>query len=157
MIKWVLIVLLLSACVAHPEERKMAAAQNVQLGFAYLNKNNTALAKTHFLLALKDDAESVFALDGMAYFYESVGDYSKAQTYYEAALTYDVGVANNNYGAFLCRHGEPEKGVKQFMLAVKAPRYVHVGEAYENAAKCTVGSEAAYFQRQAILHGVKGL
>ena len=124
------------------------------LPYYNLKKDNTALAKTHFLLALKDDPQSVFALDGIAYFYETVGDFSEARSYYNAALKAGLGEAYNNYGAFLCRQGEPDKGVQQFMLAVNDPRYVHVGEAYENAAKCTTKNNTAYYRQQALLHGV---
>lgn len=161
MIKLIVLCLLLSSCSLRPAgaHDRLAAAENVQLGFAYLAKSDMVLAKTHFQLALQDQPASVLALDGMAYYYELVGELATAERYYQTALTVKSqrGEAHNNYGTFLCRHERYPQGVHEFLLATKDSHYLHVGGAYSNAAKCSAhiagNKQSEYYQQLAVLHG----
>ncbi len=134
-----LIFFLLASCVSENTIKNTSASnQNVELGFAYLEQGKVPLAKTHFLLALQSQPDSVFARDGLAYYYEVVGEISIAERYYRQALNLKnrQGEAHNNYGAFLCRHEKYREGIEQFLMAIQDSAYTHVGSAYANASLC---------------------
>ena len=53
--------------------------------------------------------------------------------YYELKLH-----LQNNYGVFLCRQKKYTEAIIHFLLATKDPAYLHVSDAYQNAAHCAL-------------------
>ena len=127
-----------------PEKKinKIAAADiNIKLGMAYLTRRKDPVeAKRKFLKALALAPKQAAPWYGMGYFLESTGDVAGAKKYFDksVALAPKNGEVQNNYGTFLCRNGQPKASIPHFLLAVKDPIYLEVGEAYENAGVCAL-------------------
>ena len=117
-----------------------AAKYNVQLGIAYLQQGDVDRARMKLQLALAQDPNSTMALDAMAYFLEQTGETGVAERYYRQAIAVgrDMGNGENNYGTFLCRQKRFAEAQQHFMAAVRDPRYMTPGEAYENAGLCAM-------------------
>ena len=64
----------------------------------------------------------------------------QAEADYKQAIALDKnsGMANNNYGTFLCRNGRYKEAIAQFMIAANQTEYLHAGGAYENAGICAL-------------------
>jgi type IV pilus assembly protein PilF len=77
-------------------------------------------------------------LTALALLYGRLGDTAKAESSFRTALR----VApkdpelSNNYGVYLCDHGNAEEGVKRFELAAGDPLYTAPWKAYTNAGVC---------------------
>jgi type IV pilus assembly protein PilF len=137
----------LSACsTTHSQPDKAAikatriAKINTQLGMAYLQRHEIQRAKQKLLLALDQDPKLPEAWYAMGYFMEATGDTENAKSYYLKAVKIapEQGDVQNNYGTFLCRHGEYETAIKHFMLAVADTNYLDTASAYENAGLCAL-------------------
>lgn len=140
---------LLQSCQHHDEPRmvknnppdlKRAAMFNMQLGLGYLQQGDRPRAKKKLLIALKQEPKSPEINAAMAYYLEKASELSQAKKYYLKALTLSSysGIQSNNYGAFLCRHGEYKMAEEYFLKAVKDPHYIHTAGAYENAGLCSL-------------------
>ena len=121
-------------------QNAQASKINVQLGLGYLQQGKRELAKTKLLTALEQAPTSAQANDAMAYLLEANGELEKAEEFYKKALSYGrgKGAPLNNYGAYLCRHGQYAKSEEYFLAALKDPNYISVADAYENAGLCTL-------------------
>lgn len=142
--------LILSACqhqieqseksnkVDSQKRKEEAAALNTQLGMGYLKQGDRARAKRKLLYALELAPKSASANAAMAYFMEQSGDNSKADGYYQKALSYsgNSGAQLNNYGTYLCRQGKYQEAEQYFLKAVKDTNYLNTSGAYENAGLC---------------------
>ena len=126
--------------MAKRQSNPAAATYNVQLGVAYLRQGDIERANFKLQLAEKQDPTSVTVLDAKAYFLEMTGEAEEAERYYRKALVQKqrVGMAHNNFGAFLCRQRRYKAADEQFMLAVQDQTYLSPGEAYENAGLCAL-------------------
>lgn len=131
---FLLLPLLLAACVAPKTQNSAAAAINVQLGLAYLERGDMARAKNKLLLALAQNPSSDTVQDAMGYFLEKSHDIKNAEKYYlkAIAITTHPGAAYNNYGAFLYRQKKYHEALKYFILATKDPDYLHTDMAQKN-------------------------
>lgn len=120
-------------------EKKVKAAKiNTHLGLAYLERHDIQRAKQKLLLALDQAPTIPEAWYSMGYLLESTGNKEKANQYYLKAihLSPDRGDVLNNYGTFLCRSGDYQGAIRQFLKAVQDPKYLELAAAYENAGLC---------------------
>lgn len=143
----ILICSLLIGCAESPQrEPKIsqnlvkAAHINVELGLAYLEKNEMSRAKNTLLQAKREAPKEPVVWYGMGYFLERTGDFRAAEEHYRFALELspDVGPAFNNYGAFLCRHGRYQEALKAFEKAAADRHYLEPAVAYANAGFCAL-------------------
>ncbi|EKE74946.1 type IV pilus biogenesis/stability protein PilW [Gallaecimonas xiamenensis 3-C-1] len=116
-----------------------AAKSRMQLGLAYLRTGNSAQAKMNLLKAQEFAPDLPDVYYSLGYYYQSVGETEQAEEAYRHAIRLDPknGEALNNFGAFLCGLGRYEESVEFFKKAIKAPGYIKVAGAYENAATCS--------------------
>ncbi|WP_115717733.1 type IV pilus biogenesis/stability protein PilW [Gallaecimonas mangrovi] len=116
-----------------------AAKSRMQLGLAYLRNGDTAQAKMNLLKAQEYAPKMPQVYYSLGYYYQKVGETALAEQAYRRAIDLDPdnGEALNNFGAFLCGIGRYDESVKYFLKAVKAPGYIKVAGAYENAGTCS--------------------
>lgn len=142
MIKYVCMFILLcfSACAFSDENNEAAAQTNAQLGLTYLNKNMYPAAKNRLLMALQENPKSATGWYSMGYYFEKTNDLKSAKAYYQKAISVEPhsGAAHNNYGTFLCRHGQYQAAIQEFLIATQQPNYLSVADAYENAGLCAI-------------------
>ena len=115
-----------------------AATYNTQLGLTYLKQGDRVRAKRKLFLALTEAPNSPSVNAALAYFMEKSGEIGEATKYYKKAIVLSSrsGAQLNNYGAFLCRHGQYREAENYFLKAVKDNTYEHTAGAYENAGLC---------------------
>jgi type IV pilus assembly protein PilF len=152
---------LAAACVTDnggrpPTSEKDAAQANMQLGVAYMQQGNLALAKEKLERAAKQNPRNPELQTSLAFLYERLGRPRDAEARYREAMRLAPGSAsvNNNYGVFLCRGGKPDDAIKRFETAARDPLYATPWAALTNAAVCLRsvkrGDEAARYLRQSI-------
>lgn len=119
---------------------KKASGLNVQLGLGYLKQGDVQRAKKKLRLALEQAPNSVDALGAMAYYFDSVGEKERAESFYLKALkaSHSKGPQLNNYGAFLCREGKYLEANDYFESASKDIDYTNTAGALENAGFCSM-------------------
>lgn len=115
-----------------------AAKSRVQLGLAYLRNGKNMQAKMNLLKAKEFAPDMPDVYYSLGYYYQTVGETKEAEKAYRHAISLDDenGEALNNFGAFLCGIGHYKESIKYFMRAIRAPNYLRVAGAYENAAIC---------------------
>lgn len=153
----------LTACTTtgDPEQQKPnfteASRTNVQIGMLMLQKGDTEMAKESFLRATTEAPHQALSWYALGYFYEATGNKKLADNYYQKAIQIapHSGESRNNYGTFLCRNGQYEKAIKQFMAAVAEPNYTEAAKAYENAGVCA--ESIPHNQQQAIAYFKKAV
>jgi type IV pilus assembly protein PilF len=130
-----------------------AAKINVQLGLAYLEKNQMSQAKKSLLQAKSEAPQEAAVWYGLGYFLERTGDLKSAEEHYRVALALNsnAGPALNNYGTFLCRQNRYSEALKIFEQAAADPHYLEPAVAYANAGLCALkipneGLAKHYFQ-----------
>ena len=147
---------LLGACAStgRQAESARAAAINARLGLAYLEQNKLELAETKLNRALAQAPRSSLVHWANALFYEKLGNDGLAEKHFREAIRLNSRDTDalNGYGAFLCRQGRVEEGLKTFRKMADNPEYVTPEVAYANAGKCLLksGDEAGaeeYFRR----------
>lgn len=121
-------------------KKQNAADANIQLGIAYLEEGNIALAKQKLLMALSLTPQDPAVWYAMGYYLEATGDNAKANEYYLHAirLAPASGEVQNNYGTFLCHTGKPKESIQHFLIAVQDSDYIDIASAYENAGLCAL-------------------
>lgn len=129
---------------------------HLQLGVRYLSMNKLELAKENLLLALKDNSGNAQAHNALAFLYEKLNQADNAKDHYETALSLasdDLGV-QNNFGRFLCEHGEFEEGMALLSKASVNPLNDRQWLALTNAGRCALGMgqkpQAENYFRQAL-------
>ncbi|MCC4265325.1 type IV pilus biogenesis/stability protein PilW [Oceanimonas baumannii] len=153
-------------------EPAQAAQARMNLGLAYLRQGNTGQAKFNLERALDQDDSNPDVYLALAYFYQTVAEYDKAEQHYQQVLRLNPqhGDGLNNYGAFLCAREQFARADVMFSRAMAASGYARVADTLENAALCAVknGRESAareYYRRaleyspdrQQLLLGLAGL
>ncbi|RYG67577.1 type IV pilus biogenesis/stability protein PilW [bacterium] len=134
--------LLLAGCVTNNPEREVvpkdAARANLQLGIAYLQQGNLALAKEKLERAEKQDGRNAEVHTGLAFLYERLDRKKDAESHYASArrLAPDSADIANTYGVFLCRNGKADAAVREFEAAAKNPLYTTPWAALTNAGVC---------------------
>lgn len=135
----ILLCICLAACQSISSQDK--AKTHVELGLAYLQNHDSALAKEKLLSALQEAPNWPPAEDAMAFYLERTGEIKLAESYYQRAIqkgVVDNGAAFNNYGSFLCRQKRPQDAQLMFLKAVNDPNYLHIADAYQNAGWCAL-------------------
>ncbi|POZ50978.1 type IV pilus biogenesis/stability protein PilW [Methylovulum psychrotolerans] len=105
-------VAMLAGC-AGTEEKKEKTDTYLQLGIRYMNMNRLELAKENLEKALANDANNAAVHNALAYLFEKIEKFPEAEAHYKKALQIapdDLG-AQNNYGRFLCDHGDTRQGM----------------------------------------------
>jgi type IV pilus assembly protein PilF len=136
------VTLLLCACVhttpGRESKPQSAAVYNTQLGIAYLNQGELALAKDKLDRALSQDPSSPDVHSARAMLFARMGDSKEADAEYRTSLRLAPDDPNvvNNYAVYLCQQGRTDEGVKRFEEAAKNPLYRTPEAAYTNAGVC---------------------
>ena len=122
---------------------KDAAHANVQLGVAYIQQGNLALAKEKLERAQKQAPRSAEVHTALAFLNEKLDLPQKAEEQYELATKLAPANADikNNYAVFLCRNGKVDKAIQQFESAAKDRLYSTPWAALANAAVCLRGAK----------------
>jgi len=139
---------MLAACVTHTmdggkplkdEDPQVAAAKyNVQLGTAYLQQGNYALARDKLERALKQNSKDPDVHTSLGLLYDRTGDTKGADKHFREALRLapDKPDISNNYAIYLCKNGRTDEGVERF-TAVASNKYYRTPEvALTNAGVC---------------------
>lgn len=135
---------LISSCTVmkknqHENANNELAEINVKMGLYYLIESKDAIKAKEKLLKASRQAPRLPAVwYGLGYFEENTGNIENAQKYYEHALRIspEDAASQNNYAAFLCRHGNYKKAIDYFLRAAGQPDYLNTSKAYQNAAQC---------------------
>lgn len=119
-------------------DRVGAGKTRMSLGLEYIKAGDMVNAKYNLEKAeehLPDDPEVLLAI---AYFYEQVKNYIRAEDYYERAIDADssFGDSYNNFGTFLCRQKQYERAEKMFIYATELSNYIQLANSFENAGLC---------------------
>ncbi len=142
-----LVSLLLAGCASNPSDdgsadsdRRRAAELNTQLGREYMTRGQYEIALEKLKKAVESDDDYAPAHTMLAVLYETLGEDEFAGEHFEAAVRAapNNGDANNNYGAFLCRTGKPERADRYFLTALDDPFYLTPAVAMANAGSCAI-------------------
>jgi type IV pilus assembly protein PilF len=115
-----------------------ASKYNIQLGTAYLQQGNFALAKEKLERALKQNPKDPDVHTSLGLLYDRVGEPKLADKHFREALRLapDKPDVSNNYAVYLCKNGRVDEGVGRFM-SVAGNRYYRTPEvALTNAGVC---------------------
>jgi type IV pilus assembly protein PilF len=139
---------MLAACVTHTKDggkplkdespEVSAAKYNVQLGTAYLQQGNYALARDKLERALKQNPKDPDVHTSLGLLYDRTGDTKGADKHFREALRLapDKPDLSNNYAVYLCKNGRTDEGVERF-TAVANNKYYRTPEvALTNAGVC---------------------
>lgn len=135
-----------------------AAEARIKLGLNQIKQQSYQQAYENLSIALKHTPKSYRAQNALAYYYQQVKEFDKAESIYRQALVDSPknGDVKNNYGVFLCGLGRFDEGVAQFEQAVNVPDYYQIAATYENAGLCRVKqsdqAEAYRFFTKALNH-----
>lgn len=96
---------------------------NLQMGVRYMELNMLEIAKEKLDAAYDLDSSNPEVLNALAIYYERVKNDEEAADYYQAALNKaaDGYSTKNNYGRFLCEHGQHEKGLNLLQESLDSP------------------------------------
>jgi type IV pilus assembly protein PilF len=150
-------VLALAACSSTSNNAKKkgdASNYNMQLGMAYLNQGELALAKEKLDRAVAENPGDPNVHSAMAMLQDRLGHPDLADREFKAALSLGPRSPDvlNNYAVYLCRTGRTDEGVKSFEEAAHNALYRTPEAAYTNAGVCLRGAKrdtqaAMSFQR----------
>lgn len=154
-----LVVFSLTACGTFTNTSKKnqeSSNTHLQLGVRYMNLNKLDLARENLQRAIEYDAGNAQAHNALAFLYEKLLQFDNAKTEYEKAYALapdDVGV-QNNFGRFLCEHGDSDRGLNLLTNASANPINDRQWIASTNAGMCLLqtGSKerAEPYLRQAL-------
>jgi len=119
-------------------QEDQAAKYNIQLGTAYLQQGNYALAKEKLERSLKQNPKDPNVHTSLGLLYDRTGDAKLADKHFREALHLapDNPGISNNYAIYLCKNGRVDEGVTRF-LAVANNKFYNTPEvALTNAGAC---------------------
>lgn len=135
-------------------QRAAAARVNMQLGLGYLQEGNLPIAKEKLEKARDEDPDLPEIHGAMALLDQRLGKDKEADKEFRSALKLVPNDPSmlNNYAVFLCSHGRPDEGVRNFEQAAMNPLYPTPWAAFTNAGVCLRaahrdGEAAARFDR----------
>ena len=135
-------------------DARSRADVHAQLGAAYYEIGNLAVALDELNEALRADSEFGPAYNILGLVYMGLGEEARAEQSFRRALSINAqdSDAHNNYGWFLCQRKRHEEGIKHFMAALKNPLYAAPEKSYLNAGICARGRgddkvASEYFER----------
>jgi type IV pilus assembly protein PilF len=144
---------MLAACVTNTKDggrplkdedpQDAAAKYNIQLGTAYLQQGNYALAKEKLERSLKQNPKDPDVHTSLGLLYDRTGDPKGADKHFREALRLapDKPDVSNNYAIYLCKNGRVDEGVERF-TAVANNKYYRTPEvALTNAGVCLRGAK----------------
>lgn len=117
---------------------KEAAKYNVELGIAYMQRGELAVAKEKLERAVSESPHDPAVHSALALLYERLGNPREADREFREALRlapHDPDIANN-YAVYLCRTHRVDEGVKRLLATAHNPLYATPEAAYTNAAVC---------------------
>jgi type IV pilus assembly protein PilF len=119
-------------------QRAAAARVNMQLGLGYLQEGNLPIAKEKLERARSEDPDLPEIHGAMALLDQRLGKDKEADKEYRVALQLEPHDPSmqNNYAVFLCSHGRPDEGVRNFEQAAANPLYSTPWAAFTNAGVC---------------------
>ena len=141
---------ILGGCATNPENERgsdyepdKTAQLNLELGMAYLEKNDNTKALKRLKKAIQIDPKYADGHNAIAILYSRIGENDKAGTHYEKAvkLAPDDSRALNNYGQFLCTQGQRGKADTMFKRALENPLYQTPEFVHLNAGICAKGDK----------------
>jgi type IV pilus assembly protein PilF len=153
-------VALLAVCAcstsARAKKRDDAANYNMQLGMAYMNRGDLALAKQKLDRALQENPGDPSVHSAEAMLQDRLGNSAKADEEFKEALRLAPGnpEIQNNYAVYLCRTGRTDAGVKSFEEAAHNGLYRTPEVAYTNAGVCL---RTAHLDTQAAMSFMRAL
>lgn len=139
LILWLILVSsALEGCHSVAKNHSKIQNVHVSLGIAYLQQGNLQKARSALNQALWSQPRDPDSWGAMGYLEETSSNLTMAADDYRRAIQLDPqqGEAHNNYGVFLCRHGQQRAGIQELLLAVKLPAYIYRAQAYQNAGLC---------------------
>lgn len=152
-----LLVAALSACgLVGNTESEIPDGIHLQLGVRYLSMNKLELARENLIQALNENSGNAQAHNALAVLYEKLNQPDQAKDHYETALDLqpDDLSTMNNFGRFLCDHGEFDKGMNLLSEASSNPLNDRQWLALTNAGRCQLGigqkQSAENYFRQAL-------
>ena len=136
--------LALTGCVTTSSEKPKfgstqdAASYNVQLGIAYMEQGNLAVAKEKLERAAQENGNDPNVHSALALLYERLGNPPEADHQFRTALHLapQNPEISNNYAVYLCRTNRVDEGVRRLLAVAKNPLYRTPEAAYTNAAVC---------------------
>ncbi|MCP5161731.1 MAG: type IV pilus biogenesis/stability protein PilW [Hahellaceae bacterium] len=142
-----LAVMFLSACVTEttssfkPKENQgEALSLYIQLGLAYIQKQDTDRARMHLTRALEIDPDSAGAHAGFGLLYQREGEPALAEKSFQHSLRSDPGYTRGRtyYAAFLYSKKEYAKALDQLTVASQDTEYDGRAQVFVNIARCAV-------------------
>jgi type IV pilus assembly protein PilF len=135
-----LTVALLGGCTNPQQVRNQhqAAVFNTELGVAYMQRGQLAIAQRKLDRALRENPNDPNVHSARALLFERLGEPARADREYRAALALAPHNPDyeNDYAVYLCNAGRTEAGVKYFLDAARNPLYLTPADAYNNAGVC---------------------
>jgi type IV pilus assembly protein PilF len=121
-------------------EPRNRARIHTELGAAYYERGNMAVALEHLRTATTADPNYALAYSMLGLVYADLKENKLAQSNFERALGLSPNDPdiNHNFGGFLCRTGREEESVKYFMQAVANPLYTQPWRSYSAAGLCVL-------------------
>jgi type IV pilus assembly protein PilF len=115
-----------------------AAKYNIQLGTAYLQQGNYALAKEKLERSLKQNPKDADVHTSLGLLYDRTGDPKLADKHFKEALRLapDNPDISNNYAIYLCKSGRIDEGVDRFTAVANNKFYRTPEVALTNAGVC---------------------
>lgn len=115
-----------------------AAVYNTELGIAYMNRGDLALAQTKLDRALKENPDDPDVRSARALLFVRLRETEQADREFREAMRLAPKNPDfqNNYAVFLCSHGRVDEGVQTFITAARNPLYLTPELAYDNAGIC---------------------
>lgn len=120
-----------------------AAKLNAQLGIAYMQRGDVAVAQQKIERALEQNPSDADVQTAAGLLYARVGEKEKAAKHYQLAIHADPKrpELKNNYAVFLCTSGEFDKGRKLLEEVSHDPRYGTPAVAMTNAGVCALSAK----------------
>jgi type IV pilus assembly protein PilF len=147
----VLAVTIQSGCVSadgrkplkQADPQQTAAKYNIQLGTAYLQQGNYALAREKLERAVRQNPKDPDVHTSLGLLYDRTGDVKLADKHFREALRLaperpDLG---NNYAIYLCKNGRVDEGVERFSEVASNKYYRTPEVALTNAGVCLRGAK----------------
>ena len=139
-----LLVIMIGGCASQGPSRHEVAQVNYELGVGYWRQGQYDVALQKLRRAKQADPMRADIHSALGLVYESKNRPELAEEQHQDAVSLvaqrssHYGVVHNNYGAFLCRHGELNKAMDEFQKAIGSPQYDTPEAAYENMGVCAL-------------------
>ena len=106
-----------------------AAKYNIQLGTAYLQQGNYALAREKLERSLKQNPKDPDVHTSLGLLYDRTGEPKLADKHFREALRLapDKPDISNNYAIYLCKNGRVDEGVERFIGGRRQQVLPHAG------------------------------